>query len=130
MASFQASRDPVAMSTGFWNRRIDMLAKRLEMMHEAMPLAFVALLVNPNDPLFAEIEIRNAQTAASLRGVRLLTLAVASQSEIEAAFATVAQLKADALLVSADALFTNWRKQLMTLAARYAVPTMHNFQDP
>ena len=121
---------PGSNVTGFWNRQTDMLAKRLEMMHEAMPLARTfALLVNPNDPLFAEIEIRNAQTAASLRGVRLLTLAVASQSEIEAAFATVAQRKADALLVSADALFTNWRKQLVTLAARYAVPTMHNFQE-
>ena len=100
-------------------------AKRLGLLHELLPgAARFAVLVNPNNPS-AEFMITDVQAAASAIGRQIEVLTASTNREIDAAFASLVQKRADALLVSPDALFANRRVQLVTLAARHAVPAIY-----
>ena len=79
----------------------------------------VALLVNPNTST-TERMIRDMQEAARVKAVELLILKASTEVEIDAAFASLAQLQAGALLVSRDPFFNSRREQLVALAARHA----------
>ncbi len=72
---------------------------------------------------------REVQKAAGAKGVHLLVVKAGSESEMEAAFATLTGLHAGALLVGADPLFYSRREQLVTLAARHAVPAMYEWRE-
>jgi putative tryptophan/tyrosine transport system substrate-binding protein len=107
----------------------ELMAKRLELLSELVPQArVIALLVNPNSPI-AEHYIRNAQEAAGTKGVQLQILKAGTESEIDAAFATPVQLHDGALIVAADPFFDGRREQLVTLAARYAVPATYALRE-
>jgi putative ABC transport system substrate-binding protein len=103
----------------------DIATKQLGLLHELLPRAerFV-VLVNPRSAL-AEPLTTDAQTAASAIGRSIEVLAASSNSEIDAAFASIAQKRADALLVGADSFFFTRRVQLVTLATRHAVPAIY-----
>ena len=88
----------------------------------------IALLVNPNNAS-AEPQIRDVQEAAGTKGVRLRILKASTENEIDAAFATLGQLHAEALLVGTDPFFINRRRQLVALASRHAVPAIYEFRD-
>jgi putative ABC transport system substrate-binding protein len=104
----------------------ELMPKRLELLSELVPQArVIALLVNPNN---TSVE-RMMQEAARTKGVQLLILKVSTESEIDAAFATLVELQTDALLVGADPFFTNRRDQLVALAARQAVPTIYEWRE-
>ena len=106
------------------------MPKRLELLSELVPrAAAIALLVNPNNAASAERMMRDVQDAASAKGLQLHVLKAGTESEIDAAFATLVQLHAGALLVSADVFFDNQREQLVALAARHAVPAMYIRRD-
>src|SRR5207248_9251412 len=80
----------------------EVAAKRLELLSELVPRAgVIALLVNPNDA-FAERVIRDVQQAARTKGLQLPILKAGTESEVDAAFASLVQLHADALRVAAD----------------------------
>ena len=97
-------------------------AKRLELVRELLPKAsLIALLVNPNSA--AAVDER--QQLESLAGQKILVLNAKSAGEIDAAFASLPQQHADALLIPPDAFFTERREQLVELAARYVVPTVY-----
>jgi putative ABC transport system substrate-binding protein len=83
-----------------------------------------AVLVNPKTSL-AEPVTTDVQRAASAIGSSVEVLAASSNSDIDTAFASLAQKRADALLVSPDTLFITRRVQLLTLAARHAVPAIY-----
>jgi putative ABC transport system substrate-binding protein len=83
-----------------------------------------AVLVDPN--FLADPIIKQVQSAASTIGAQIEVLTAATIREIDAAFANLVQKRADALLVSPNALFRNRRVQLTTLATRHAVPTMYD----
>jgi len=101
------------------------MAKRLELLSELVPQAdVIALLVNPNTST-TERMIRDEQEAARVKGVELLILKASTESEIDAAFASLGQLQARALLVSRDPFFNTRREQLVVLAARHAVPAIY-----
>ena len=103
----------------------ELTPKRLEMLSELAPQASViALLVNPNNA-DAEPTIRDAQEAARVKGVQLPILKAGAEGEIDAAFASLVQLHASALLVGADPFLLSRREQLVALAARHAVPTIY-----
>ena len=82
-----------------------MMPKRLELLSELVPQASViALLVNPTNSTTEDV-IRNVQEAARTKGVRLPILKAGTKNEIDAAFATLVQLHAGALVVGPDGVF-------------------------
>jgi putative ABC transport system substrate-binding protein len=100
-------------------------AKRLELLRELSPSARkVGMLVNPNNPQ-SEPEIADVRAAAQVTGQQIRVLLATNGEEINKAFATVEQLKLDALVVNPDPVFASSRHQFVELAARYAVPTIY-----
>jgi putative tryptophan/tyrosine transport system substrate-binding protein len=98
--------------------------KRLELLLELVPKpAIVALLVNPTSPN-AEVERKEVLAAASPLGVKIEVLGASTESGIDAAFATLVQKQARALLLGNDAFFFTRRNQLAVLAARHGIPTI------
>jgi putative ABC transport system substrate-binding protein len=115
--------------TGVVNLSADLAAKKLEVLHELLPnAAVVAMLVNPANPV-AEPESRGTQDAARSLGVQLHVFSASTEGEIDGAFASLAKLGARALVVSDDSYFLNQRAQLITLAARHAVPTIYGWRE-
>jgi len=103
-------------------------SKRFELLSELVPQAkVVAGLVNPTPT--TELMIRTLQEAARPKGVQFHILKASTDSEIDAAFATLVQWRADGLLVFSDPLFFNRREQLVALASRHAVPTIYDFGE-
>src|SRR4029078_416495 len=72
-------------------------------------------------------ETREVQSAANVLGVDLVVLNASSTSEIEAAFSTLVQRRAGALLIGGDIFFISRTDQLVALAARHAVPAMYTY---
>jgi putative ABC transport system substrate-binding protein len=85
------------------------------------------VLVNPNNPAAESITTDVQQAAASIgRPIEVLT--AGTSGEIDAAFVRLVQIRGDALLLSPDALFDSRLVQLVTLAARHAVPAISNYR--
>jgi len=104
-------------------------SKRLELLHQLIPTAtVVGLLINPNSPS-AESEKNDYLLAASTLGQRLQVVTAKSDLDFEPAFSALAHEGANALIVNADLLFTAGRNQLVALAARYAMPTIHPLRE-
>jgi putative ABC transport system substrate-binding protein len=100
----------------------ELTPKLLDLLSELVPQArVIALLANPTNPN-TERNIAEAQQAARAKGVQLPILKAATEGEIDAAFASVAQLQAGALVLAADPFFSSRRDQLVALASRYAMP--------
>jgi ABC-type uncharacterized transport system substrate-binding protein len=103
--------------------------KRLELLLELAPQTrVIALLRNPNTPA-TEGEIRDVQEAAQARGMQLHILEASTEIEIDAAFASLVQRQAGALLVAADPFFLNRLEQIAALVARHAVPAISGFRE-
>jgi putative ABC transport system substrate-binding protein len=103
--------------------------KRLELLRELIsPTPLIALLINPNN-LTATHARRELNAAARRIGQDVLLLDASAEGEFEAAFATLAEKRASALVVSDDALFTNRRAVLVALAARHAVPAIYGRRE-
>jgi len=99
--------------------------KRLELIRELVPsLAVLAVLSNPNNPN-AEDHLNDIQSAAHASGQQVDVFRARNEEDIDAAFAELARRRANALLVADDALFGLHRAQIVTLAARYAVPASY-----
>jgi len=104
-------------------------SKRLRLLSELVPQAeVIALLVNPNS-VNAERVIRDVQEAARTTRLQLHVLKASSESEIDAAFASLVQLHAGALVVAADPFLSGQREQLVALAARHAVPAIYAWRE-
>ena len=104
-------------------------AKRLGLLHEMVPKATtIAVLVNPNFSS-AETQLRDVQEAAPRLGVQLVVVRANVESDFDAAFATLVQQRAGALLVCASPFFNARRQQLVVLAARHAVPAIYEWRD-
>jgi putative tryptophan/tyrosine transport system substrate-binding protein len=134
---FMVSGDPVqaglAMSlsrpggntTGVSFMTGEIAAKQLGLMHELIPRAErFAVLVNPKNPN-AEPLTRDVQAAALAIGRQIEVLAATTNRDIDAAFSSLAQKRADALLVSPDPLFTARRAQLVILATHHRLPAVY-----
>jgi putative tryptophan/tyrosine transport system substrate-binding protein len=100
----------------------NLIAKRLELLHEIVPEArTIGFLVNPNSPI-AEAEKKDVESAALSLGVRIESASAGNPDGIEAAFTLLHGLGVNALLTASDPLF--WT-QLPSLAARYRLPTVY-----
>ena len=105
------------------------MPKRLELLHELVPTATVlAVLVNPNNPN-TKAQLREADAAARSLGLQLNILNASTEREIDAAFTTLVQGRAGALLVGIETLFFSRREQLFALAASHAVPTIYDERE-
>lgn len=116
--------------TGFSIMANELMPKRLELLSELVPRAkVIALLANPNNSNAWKEWIPEVEKVARVRGVQLPILHARDPAEIDAAFAGRAALHADALFVSADQLLNSLRKQIVALAARYAIPAVHEWRE-
>jgi putative ABC transport system substrate-binding protein len=116
---------PGGNATGVTLVSTELLPKRLELLHEIVPLAKkIALLVNPNNQLVSETGIRSSQAAASRLGLELIVLSGGTKDEIDAAFPAAVQYQAGAVCLNADAFFGVVHHQIATLALRHKLPTM------
>jgi putative ABC transport system substrate-binding protein len=108
---------------------LDLSPKRIEMLSELVPQAkVIALLVNPKNPITESI-IQSAQEAARTKGVQLHVLKASTESEIDTAFASLAQTHAGALVPSSDGLFNSRLDQLVALTSRHAVPAIYDWRE-
>jgi putative tryptophan/tyrosine transport system substrate-binding protein len=115
--------------TGVTNLGGELGPKRLELLHELVPTAtIIALLVNLTNPN-AETLSRDAQAAARTLGLQLHVLHASTDRELDTVFANLAELRAGALVIGADAFFTSHSEYLTALALRHAVPTIFQFRD-
>jgi putative tryptophan/tyrosine transport system substrate-binding protein len=105
-------------------------AKRLRLLHDLVPKAIrVAVLVNPAGLASVENTLREVQEAASALGLQIQILNATTIGEIDAAFATVASERSDALFVAAEAFFNSRRRQLIALTARDRLPAAYWDRD-
>jgi putative tryptophan/tyrosine transport system substrate-binding protein len=134
---FSGGFDPVAVGfvgslarpggnlTGVTSLAIELAPKRLELLHELVPTATsIALLVDPANPVSAEIQWTGFQQAARILGLEPHLLNASSERDFENVFATVAKLRAGGLVIG-NTSFLNLRvEQLGALTLRHAVPTI------
>jgi putative tryptophan/tyrosine transport system substrate-binding protein len=113
--------------TGFTFFLVELVPKRLELLSELVPEArVIALLVNPRSP---SSWLEDVQNAARTKGVELPILKAATASEIDAAFASLVELHAGALLIGPDPFFNDRREQLVALAAHHALATSYEWRE-
>jgi putative ABC transport system substrate-binding protein len=103
----------------------EVVAKRLELLRELAPgVSRVAVLVNPRNTLTESI-LRDVAAASRATGLQVQVLNANTSDEIDAAFATFARERPDAIFVSGTPLFTSRRVQLILLATRHAIPATY-----
>jgi putative ABC transport system substrate-binding protein len=114
--------------TGVTSLNVEVGPKELELLHELVPnAAVIGLLVNPNNP---DPEIQKyPQEAARRLGLRLNVLRASNDSDFDAVFASLVQMRANALVIATDALFTSRGGQLGELAFRHAIPAISPYRE-
>ena len=138
---FTAGYDPIELGlitslsrpggnlTGVSILNVELGPKRLELLHEVVPTAaIVALIINPANPN-AGSQTRELQGAAAALGLKLHVLHASSDRELTAAFATLRELRAGALLIGADPFFNSQSQLLATLAGRHAIPAIYQYRE-
>jgi putative ABC transport system substrate-binding protein len=106
------------------------VAKRLQLLRELVPGAkSIALLANPANPSLTADEIRELESAARVLGVQLLVANASAPSEIDAAFVSLVEQRAGAVLVSSDSTFSNSKYQIVALAAHHALPAIYQWRE-
>ncbi len=139
---FRLAADPIAAGlvaslsrpggniTGVTSLNLEVGPKRLEFLHELVPTATImAALVNPTNPINAEILSRDLQATARLLGLQLHLLHASSDADIDAVFATLTELRAGGLVIGTDAFFTSRDEKLAALALRYRIPTIYQWRE-
>jgi putative tryptophan/tyrosine transport system substrate-binding protein len=101
------------------------VTKRVQLMEQLVPQATtIAYLMNPNHPS-GDIELSAAQTAARSLRKEMLVFRASNESELDAAFTTMAQRQIGALVVASDPFFYSRRGELASLAARHGLPAIY-----
>jgi putative ABC transport system substrate-binding protein len=120
---------PGANVTGVANLIEVLGAKRLGLLREFVPAGTsIAVLLNPTEPVF-DTQLNDVQESARALGQQIQVLRASTEREIDAAFATAVQLRAGGMLVGVSFSYTIRREQLVTLAARAALPTMYGQRE-
>jgi putative tryptophan/tyrosine transport system substrate-binding protein len=116
--------------TGVAYLNVEVAKKRLELLHRLVPGAkSIALFVHRENQLETQVQVRDAEAAVKLLGMRLRVFEVSNAGDLDSAFATVAQEHIDAVHIGVDALFGANRARLIGLAARYRVPTSYPWRE-
>jgi ABC-type uncharacterized transport system substrate-binding protein len=138
---FTTSGDPVQLGlvtslsrpdgnvTGASTLNVEVAPKRLELMHEVLPAAAnLALLINPTSSLAGPVSQALEAAAAALR-LKLHVLNASSERDFAAVFATLAQLRADALVIGTDTFFTSRSEEIAALAVRQRMPAIYQYPE-
>jgi putative ABC transport system substrate-binding protein len=121
---------PGGNATGINFFSAEVVRKRLGLLHQLVPNAVrVAVLVNPANGPIAETTSREVREAARVIGLKIQVLNASTSSEIDAAFATLARERPDALFVVGDGFFASRRAQFVTLTARDRIPAAYSDRD-
>jgi putative ABC transport system substrate-binding protein len=122
-------RRPGGNVTGSTQLAVEIGPKRLELARELFPGAMTfALLVNPPNPVAATVS-KDLQIVADTLGVRIHVLHASTEADFEAAFAMAAHLRAAALVIVPDPLFSSHAAQLGALALRHGVPAIYQYRE-
>jgi ABC-type uncharacterized transport system substrate-binding protein len=121
---------PGGNATGINDFGVEIGAKRLGLLHELLPgAARFGVLVNPDNPFITESFVTELQMAASAIGRQIEVVAASTNGDIDTAFATLVKKRADALLISPDALFVTRRVQLIMLAVHHTLPALYHRRE-
>ena len=116
-----------ATGVNFFNQMLE--GKRLGLMREMVPAAeLIGVLLNPSNANF-QTQLTDIAEAARKLGLQIRVLNASNERDIHAAFRTLSQLRAGALLVGSDAFFNDRREQLVTLATHYDIPTIYEERE-
>jgi len=139
---FQIADDPVQLGlvaslgrpggnvTGVTSLHVEVVPKQLELLHELVPSATtMALIVNPANATRAESTTTEAQGAARRLGLELHVLQASGEREFDAAFASLVQLRAGALVIASDSFFFSISRQLGALTLRHAIPAIAPYRE-
>jgi putative ABC transport system substrate-binding protein len=139
---FETGADPIQLGlvgslnrpggnvTGVTQLNVEIAPKRLELLHEVVPKATVmALVVNPANQYNTETQLSSVLSAARKLGLQIHVLNASTESEFDAIFANLIQLRAGGLVINSDPFFSSRSKQLAALATHYAVPTIHENRE-
>jgi putative tryptophan/tyrosine transport system substrate-binding protein len=121
---------PDGNATGVYVFQQVLEGKRLGLLHELVPAAaaLIAVLLNPTNANF-QTQLRGVQEAARAAGQQLNILSASTERDIDAAFTTVTESRAGALLVGSDPFFSSRLDQIVALAARHAIPAIYEGRD-
>jgi putative tryptophan/tyrosine transport system substrate-binding protein len=138
---FAIAADPVALGlvaslnrpggnvTGITSLNMEVVPKRLQLLHELLPSATsMALLVNPTVPDTAEPATRLAQETARATGLQLHVLDAKTERDFDSVFETLSNLHVSALVIAPDNLFTANSERLAELTVRHALPAVYQFR--
>jgi putative tryptophan/tyrosine transport system substrate-binding protein len=139
---FETAADPVRLGlvaslsrpggnvTGVTQANVEVAPKRLQLLHELLPAAKVmALLVNLGNPGLAEPQVSGVRAAADTLGLQLHVLSASTESDFDAVFSTLPQVRASGLVIGSDPFFTGRSEQLAALAVRHAVPAVYAWRE-
>jgi len=115
--------------TGLTSISPELDGKRLELLREVIPnVSHVAVLWNAASPLQVVAE-KQTQAAARVLRLKVLSLGVRTEDEIEHALAAIVKERPGALLVLADRLFLQHRARIMDFAAQHRLPGVHAYRE-
>jgi putative tryptophan/tyrosine transport system substrate-binding protein len=115
--------------TGAVHLQVELTPKRLELLHELAPAArVIAILLNPSNRN-AESQSRDLQMAARALGLQAHVLHARTERDFDPVFVSLLQLKAGALAIGSDPVFTNRSEQLAALSVRHAVPAVYEYRE-
>lgn len=104
-------------------------AKRLELLLALVPTASrIAVLLNRSNPN-SDTQLADIEIIARSGERQFHILEASAVADIDAAFATAAEKRCEALMVGADPFFTSRRHQIVSLAARHAIPAIYDWQE-
>jgi putative tryptophan/tyrosine transport system substrate-binding protein len=115
--------------TGVAALQAELVAKRVELLHELVPKATeIALLVNPTNR-YTETETQVSQDSARSLGLQLRVLEASAAAEIDAAFGSLVRERVDVLLVSADLFLFSRRKQIVARTGEHWLPAIYGWHE-
>jgi putative ABC transport system substrate-binding protein len=139
---FETGGDPVQLGlvarlnqpggnvTGVTQLNTEILPKRLEFLHELVPTAgVITLLVNPTDAVYAEVQSREALSAAHSLGLELRVLNAGTERDFDLVFADLTHLRTGGLVIGEDAFFNSHVEQLGALTILHAVPAAYKSRE-
>jgi len=122
----QSLNRPGGNLTGMTTSYDESAPKRLGLLREVLPkAATIGVLVNPDDAITSNSEQNDMRAAARSVGQAVEILQASTEVEIDAAFARLIDMRASALVVAPDAFFATQARQLISLAARHAIPALY-----